>query len=93
MDKCEIINKDILNIDFIKLFKDKIDLIFLDPPFNYELWNELIKKINFIKKNSPECIIVIHQKVGEKIIYENYFNILLQKKYGISLINFARFNL
>ena len=93
MDKCEIINKDILNIDFIKLFKDKIDLIFLDPPFNYELWNELIKKINFIKKNSPECIIVIHQEVGKKIIYENYINILLQKKYGISLINFARFNL
>ena len=93
LDKCEIINKDILNIDFIKLFKDKIDLIFLDPPFNYELWNELIKKINFIKKNSPECIIVIHQEAGKKIIYENYFNILLQKKYGISLINFARFNL
>ena len=93
LDKCEIINKDILNIDFIKLFKDKIDLIFLDPPFNYELWNELIKKINFIKKNSPECIIVIHQEVRKKIIYENYFNILLQKKYGISLINFARFNL
>ena len=53
----------------------------------------LIKKINFIKKNSPECIIVIHQEAGKKIIYENYFNILLQKKYGISLINFARFNL
>ena len=92
-DKCEIINKDILHIDLSNLLYTRINLIFLDPPFNYELWNELIKKINFIKKNSPECIIVIHQEVGKKIIYENYFNILLQKKYGISLINFARFNL
>ena len=92
-DKCKIINKDILHIDLSNLLHTKVNLIFLDPPFNYELWNELIKKIYLLKKNSPECIIIIHQEVKKNIRYDQYLNILLQKKYGVSLINFARFKL
>ena len=49
-DKCKIINKDILHIDLSNLLHTKVNLIFLDPPFNYELWNELIKKIYLLKK-------------------------------------------
>ena len=92
-DKCEIINKDILHIDLSNLLHAKVNLIFLDPPFNYELWNELIKKIYLLKKNSPECIIITHQEVKKNVRYDQYLNILLQKKYGVSLINFARFKL
>lgn len=92
-DKCKIINEDILNINLSNLFNTKVDLIFLDPPFNYELWSELIKKIHLLKTKSPECIIITHQEVKKKVIYDQYFNILLQKKYGISLINFTRFKL
>jgi len=90
-EKCKIINKDILNIEIINLSSNKIDLIFLDPPFNYEHWNELLKKINLIKKNSPDCTIIIHQEINKNIIYDKYLDIFLQKKYGISLINFAKF--
>ena len=92
-DKCEIINKDILHIDLSNLLHTRVNLIFLDPPFNYELWNELIKKIYLLKKKSPECIIITHQKVKKNIRLDQYLNILLQKKYGVSLINFARFKL
>jgi len=90
-EKSKIINKDILNIEVINLSSTKIDLIFLDPPFNYELWNKLLKKINLIKKNSPHCTIIIHQEINKNIIYDKYLDIFLQKKYGISLINFAKF--
>ena len=92
-DKCKIINKDILNIDLLNLFNTRVDLIFLDPPFNYELWDELLKKINLLKNNSPECIIITHQDIKKNIKYNKYINIFLEKKYGISLINFARFRL
>src|SRR5210317_1415420 len=92
-DKCEIINKDILHIDLSNLLHTRVNLIFLDPPFNYELWNELIKKIYLLKKKSPECIIITHQEVKKNIRHDQYLNILLQKKYGVSLINFARFKL
>ena len=92
-DKCKIIKKDILNIDLSNLLHAKVNLIFLDPPFNYELWNELIKKIYLLKNKSSECIIIIHQEVKKNIRYDQYLNIFLQKKYGISLINFARFKL
>jgi 16S rRNA (guanine966-N2)-methyltransferase len=92
-DKCEIINKDILHIDLSNLLHTRVNLIFLDPPFNYELWNELIKKIYLLKKKSPECIIITHQEVKKNIRLDQYLNILLQKKYGVSLINFARFKL
>ena len=51
------------------------------------------KKNLFVKKNSPECIIITHQEVKKNVRYDQYLNILLQKKYGVSLINFARFKL
>ena len=51
------------------------------------------KKNLFVKKKSPECIIITHQDLKKKIVHDQYLNIFLQKKYGISLINFARFKL
>ena len=59
LDKCEIINKDILNIDFIKLFKDKIDLIFLDPPFSKNIINEVVNDISKLNSINDRCKIYI----------------------------------
>ena len=90
-NKCEIISEDIINkLNFKKLNK-KFELIFLDPPFDEKNLSKILLKIydsKILKKNG---ILIIHRKINtdDKLIPK--FNIIEEKKYGLSKIIFGNY--
>ena len=83
-DQYEIINKDM--VSFSRLYREKYDFIFIDPPFKFakEVNLELIRK--FLKTTT---IIVIKIPIGDEFEggIEN-FEIIIKKIIGINLILF-----
>jgi 16S rRNA (guanine966-N2)-methyltransferase len=87
----KIIEKDILDkFDFNK-FESKFDIIFLDPPYKEKALEKLLTLIieNKILKNKG--IIIIHRHKKENDIFPKNFNIIDEKKYGISKIIFGSY--
>ncbi len=90
-NKCEIISEDIINMLNFKKLNKKFELIFLDPPFNEKDINKILLKIydsKILKKNG---ILIIHRKINtdDKLIPK--FNIIEEKKYGLSKIIFGNY--
>ena len=90
-NKCEIFSEDIINMLNFKKLNKKFELIFLDPPFNEKNINKILLKIydsKILKKNG---ILIIHRKINtdDKLIPE--FNLIEEKKYGLSKIMFGNF--
>ena len=88
VDNYKIIEKDIYNNDKIITLNIQFDIIFLDPPFkdkNLSLISRKIKNENLLKENG---IIILHRHKDEKDIFLEDFNIIEEKKYGISRIFF-----
>ena len=84
----EIIEKDINNEKLFENFKEKFDIIFLDPPYKDKELNNILRKIlkaNTLNKNG---IIVIHRHKNEKDIIPKTFKVVEEKKYGLSKIIF-----
>ena len=72
---------------------NKYDIIFLDPPFEENLFTEelkIIKNSNMFKKNN---IIIIHREDISKDSLSEIINIITIKKYGRSKVIFGCFNL
>ena len=69
---------------------EKIDLIYIDPPFEDKNINILLKKIVELKIAHKSTLIVIHRnkKFKENLIDE--FKILREKTYGLSKIVFGK---
>ncbi len=84
----EIIEKDIYEENFKTKFKNKFDIIFLDPPYKHKNINELFSKINILKILNKKGIIILHRHKNEKEIFPSNFKIVEEKKYGISKIIF-----
>lgn len=79
-------NSIILNADFttgLKLIREKVDIIFLDPPYESDL---LLKAFEHIQKNKvmkPDGIIVLERKKGLDLPEEiNDFKRIKIKRYG-----------
>ena len=89
--KCKVIEKDVKIIDFT-IFKQKYDLIFLDPPFSEKKINPLILKILDSKILKSTGIVIIHRNSKNYNIFPDQLNILEKKTYGISQILFCNFN-
>ena len=90
-------NYYVIEVDVFKIFETKIrkktfDIIFLDPPYKEKKIYELISLIcenNILSKNG---IIILHRHKKEKDSFPKKFNILVEKKYGLSKIIFGNFN-
>ena len=79
-DKVEIINSDYKNA--LSLIKEKIDIIFLDPPYNTDYIKEsiiLIDEYNILNKGG---IIICESNSVDKIVYSDSFIEEKSKKYG-----------
>ena len=83
-----IIEKDIYNSDIFLELEDKFDIIFLDPPYRNKNLDKVlvdIDKQKILKKNG---IIIVHRHKNEKDALPKNFEIIDEKKYGISKIIF-----
>ena len=88
VDNYKIIEKDIYNNNKIITSNIQFDIIFLDPPFkdkNLSIIFRKIKNENLLKENG---IIILYRHKDEKDIFLEDFNIIEEKKYGISRIFF-----
>ena len=90
-DKVLLIEKDIIkNLNF-EMIKEKIDIIFIDPPFKEKNLSGLITKIKESNILNSSGIIIIHRHKKEEDNFPENFNILEEKVYGISKIVFGCF--
>ena len=88
--KTKIITKDIFNIkNLSKFYKEKFEIIFLDPPYKEKKLTILLKHILDLKLLKKDGIIIIHRHKQEDEHYPEKFNILQIKNYGISKIIFG----
>ena len=83
----KIIEKDIYEDNFFESFIDKFDIIFLDPPYKDDL-NIILEKINNVHLLNTDGIIILHRHKNQKDIFPNNFDIIENKKYGISKVIF-----
>ena len=86
----KIIQKDILNKLEIIGFKQKFDIIFLDPPYKEKEINAILNKLSKFKALKPDGITIIHRHKKEKDNFPEKFKIIEEKKYGISKIIFGK---
>ena len=83
----KIIEKDIYEDNFFESFIDKFDIIFLDPPYKDDL-NIILEKINNVHLLNTDGIIIIHRHKNQKDTFPNNFEVIENKKYGISKVIF-----
>ena len=87
----KIIEKNILlNLEF-KMFKNKFDLIFLDPPYKETKIKVILNSIFNSKILKYDGILVIHRHKKQNDEFPDNFKIIEKKKYGISQIIFGKY--
>ena len=87
-----VIEKDIFNNLNYRIFKNKFDIIFIDPPYKEKNLLLLIKKISDSEALRKDGIIIIHRHKKERDQYPLDFKIIEEKVYGISKIIFGNYN-
>ena len=91
--KTKIFNEDIFNFfNNEKLKNEKMDLIFLDPPYKEENINIILEYINKLKLLKDTGLIVLHRHKKSKDNINDKFTIIRSVKYGISKIIFIKIN-
>ena len=87
----EVIESDILNNFEFKSLKLGYDIVFLDPPYKEKTLENILNKIieNRILKESG--IIIIHRHKKEIDEFPKNFQLIDEKKYGISKIIFGSY--
>ena len=91
-NKTQIIQGDVLEAVEKKLIlKEKFDLIFCDPPFNFSNIYNLITSILNKKILKKKGIIILHRHKNSLDKYPNHFKIIEERNYGISKIIFGYF--
>ena len=88
----EILEEDINNTNIFSKFKNKFDLIFLDPPYKLKNLNNILKNLTDNKILNKNGIIILHRHKNQKDIFPNNFNIIEEKIYGISKVLFIILN-
>ena len=87
-----VIEKDILNTLDYKNFKEKFDIIFMDPPYKEKSLNLMLLQILNSKILNNEGVIIIHRQKNEEDSFPKEFRIIEEKTYGISKVIFGKFN-
>ena len=84
----EIIEKDIDNGDIFRTLEKKFDIIFIDPPYKNQNLNLLLENLNNTKILNKNGIIVVHRHKNQHDLIPKNFEIVEEKKYGLSKILF-----
>jgi 16S rRNA (guanine966-N2)-methyltransferase len=88
----KIIETDILNKFEFKSLKLRYDVIFLDPPYRERALENILKKIIENKILKDNGIIIIHRHKKELDEFPKNFELIDEKKYGISKIIFGSYS-
>ena len=88
----EIIQSDILNNFKFKILKSRYDIIFLDPPYKEKALENILNKIIENKILKDNGIIIIHRHKKEIDEFPKNFQLIDEKKYGISKIIFGSYS-
>jgi len=83
-----IIEKDIYNSDIFLKLEDKFDIIFVDPPYRNKNLDKVLIDIDEQKILKKNGIIIVHRHKNEPDSLPKNFEIIDEKKYGISKIIF-----
>lgn len=86
-NKCQILKTNCF--DLSKNFNQKVDIIFMDPPFKEKKVNNLIDTIvqlNYLRDNG---LIIIHRNKKDNETLSEKLNIIEVRYYGLSKITFA----
>ena len=84
----EIIEEDIYSDNTFSKLDKKFDIIFLDPPYKDKNLEKIFININTKNILNKKGIIILHRHKDEKDIFPKNYQIIEEKKYGISKIIF-----
>tara|TARA_B100000902_G_scaffold377685_1_gene410164 strand:- start:393 stop:953 length:561 start_codon:yes stop_codon:yes gene_type:complete len=87
-EKFSVLEYDIYEDHIFSKLGNKFDIIFLDPPYKDKNLDRLLIEIDNQKILNENGIIIIHRHKNEQDIIPKVFQIIEQKKYGISKITF-----
>ena len=87
-EKFSVLDYDIYEGNLFSKLENKFDIIFLDPPYKDKNLDKLLIEINNHKILNENGIIIIHRHKNEQDIIPKVFQIVDQKRYGISKITF-----
>ena len=88
-----LITKDVLEFtksSAVDEYKEKFNIIFLDPPYKNKEFLELIKIIKIDKLYNDKHLIIIHREIRSEDKIENFINVIEKRVYGRSEIFFCR---
>tara|TARA_B100000073_G_scaffold191463_1_gene158495 strand:- start:201 stop:761 length:561 start_codon:yes stop_codon:yes gene_type:complete len=86
-DKSEIIEKNCFDFfESKKIFKEKFNLIFMDPPYKENKINLIIEQIKEREILDKNAILIIHRHKKDNINISQKLNILDERNYGLSKI-------
>ena len=89
--KCEVLEKDVFNNFNFGQLSQCFDIIYLDPPYDEKNISLIITKIYKSKILKPEGVLILHRHNNEDDEFLDEFNIIEEKKYGISKIIFGNY--
>lgn len=79
--KCEVLHKDYMDaLLYFKENKIKFHLVFLDPPYDNDVINDILKFLYKNKLLKREAIVICEYQKGE--LKSEYFEVEREKKYG-----------
>ena len=84
----EILKKNIYEENIFLNLQNQIDIIFMDPPYKDKNFIKILKKIELNKILNKNGIIIMHRHKNEKDIFPPNFQVIDEKKYGVSKIIF-----
>ena len=92
-EKCKIFETNCLSFnEYEKINDEKFDIIFIDPPYKEKNINFLIERLLNKEMLSNNGIIIIHRHKKEIDEFPKNFQLIDQKKYGISKIIFGSYS-
>ena len=89
--KCQILKSDCFNLS--ENFEQRVDIIFMDPPFTEKKINALIHLIFKMKILKKKGLIIIHRNKKYKETLNIKLNIIDERYYGLSKIIFANYQI
>ena len=89
-NQCDVIFGDFLKVDLNEALKKNVSLIFLYPPFEYKFLEKMFDKLEKYQDKLEESLFIIHYEESNEFKFDIRLNIIMKKKYGRSIIAFAK---